>query len=113
MNSQLITETSLTECHVTRLTFFLCIFVQIRCFQFAPWGFYKLLTQIREDYGNPPVIITENGFATYGGLMDDHRVLYYREYLSALLDAVEEGSDVRAYAAWSLMDNYEWMYGYT
>nr|XP_034840218.1 myrosinase 1-like [Maniola hyperantus] len=80
---------------------------------FAPWGFYKLLTQIREDYGNPPVYITENGFATYGGLMDDHRVLYYREYLSALLDAIDEGSDVRAYTAWSLMDNYEWMFGYT
>ncbi|CAH2240549.1 jg21023, partial [Pararge aegeria aegeria] len=81
--------------------------------KFTPWGFYNLLTQIREDYGNPPVFITENGFATYGGVDDEHRVLYYREYLSALLDAVEEGSDVRAYAAWSLMDNFEWMFGYT
>ncbi|VVC97394.1 unnamed protein product, partial [Leptidea sinapis] len=79
----------------------------------VPWGFYKLLTQIREDYDNPPVYITENGFATYGGLDDDHRVEYYRGYLSAMLDAMDEGSDIRAYTAWSLLDNFEWRYGYT
>ncbi|XP_045536187.1 lactase-phlorizin hydrolase [Papilio machaon] len=81
--------------------------------KFVPWGFYKLLTRIREDYGNPPVIITENGFATKGGLNDEDRVTYYRHYISAMLDAMEEGSDVRAYTAWSLMDNFEWLAGYT
>ncbi|XP_052747121.1 lactase/phlorizin hydrolase [Bicyclus anynana] len=80
--------------------------------KFVPWGFYKLLTQIRKDYGNPPIFITENGFATRGGLNDDDRVLYYTEYMSAMLDAMEEGSDVRAYTPWSLMDNYEWSSGY-
>ncbi|GBP05953.1 Myrosinase 1 [Eumeta japonica] len=79
----------------------------------VPWGFYKLLTKIRESYNNPPVFITENGFSTTGGLEDDNRIRYYRGYLSAMLDAMEEGSDVRAYAAWSLMDNFEWMQGYT
>ena len=82
-------------------------------FQYAPWGFHKLLTQIREDYDNPPIIITENGFATYGGLDDDHRVKYYRDYLEALLDAIDEGSNIIGYTAWSLLDNFEWMYGYT
>lgn len=81
-------------------------------FQSVPWGFYKLLTQIREEYDNPPVIITENGLSTYSGLEDEDRVRNYREYLSALLDAMDEGSDVRAYTAWSMMDNFEWLHGY-
>ncbi|XP_045457592.1 lactase-phlorizin hydrolase-like [Melitaea cinxia] len=78
----------------------------------VPWGFYKLLTKIREDYNNPPILITENGFSTRNGLEDDRRVAYYRDYLDAMLNAVEEGSDIRAYTAWSLMDNFEWMDGY-
>ncbi|CAH2240550.1 jg21024 [Pararge aegeria aegeria] len=81
--------------------------------KFVPWGFYKLLTYIRKEYANPPVYITENGFSTLGGLNDNDRVFYHTEYLSAMLDAMEEGSDVRAYTAWSLMDNFEWSFGYT
>ncbi|GBP05950.1 Myrosinase 1 [Eumeta japonica] len=88
-------------------------FYQTQNRKMVPWGLYKLLTKIRESYNNPPVFITENGFSTTGGLEDDNRIRYYRGYLSAMLDAVEEGSDVRAYAAWSLMDNFEWMQGYT
>lgn len=55
----------------------------------------------------------ENGFATYGGLEDDDRVQNMRTYLSAMLDAMDEGSDIRAYLFWSIMDNFEWMQGYT
>ncbi|XP_013133879.1 PREDICTED: myrosinase 1-like [Papilio polytes] len=81
--------------------------------KFVPWGFYNLLTEIKEAYGNPPVVITENGFATYGGLDDEDRITYYTHYIDAMLDAMEDGSDVRGYTAWSLMDNYEWLQGYT
>nr|BAM20016.1 glycoside hydrolases [Papilio xuthus] len=80
---------------------------------FVPKGFYYLLTKIRNDYHNPPVLVTENGFATRGGLRDDDRVTYYRYYISAMLDAIAEGSDIRAYTAWSMMDNFEWAAGYT
>ncbi|XP_060802158.1 myrosinase 1 isoform X1 [Amyelois transitella] len=79
----------------------------------VPWGFYKLLVKIKDDYNNPPVFITENGFSTLGGLEDDGRISYYRKYLDAMLDAIAEGCDVRVYTAWSLMDNFEWMQGYT
>ncbi|CAG9566621.1 unnamed protein product [Danaus chrysippus] len=82
-------------------------------FERVPWGFYKLLTKIREDYNNPPVYITENGFSTRGGLIDDDRIKYYRTYFDAMLDAIEDGSDIRVYAAWSLMDNFEWKRGYS
>ncbi|XP_026756863.2 myrosinase 1-like [Galleria mellonella] len=80
---------------------------------YVPWGFYNLLTQIREDYDNPVVFITENGFATRGGLDDDDRVTYYKYYLNAMLDAIDDGSNIIAYTAWSIMDNFEWSLGYT
>lgn len=71
------------------------------------------MTAIREKYNNPPVYITENGYSTYGGLEDDDRIAYYRQYIDAMLDAIDEGSDIKAYTAWSIMDNFEWMEGYT
>ncbi|KAL0811274.1 hypothetical protein ABMA28_009690 [Loxostege sticticalis] len=81
--------------------------------QEVPWGFYKLLVEIKNLYDNPPVLVTENGWSSSGGLLDDDRISYYRSYLSALLDAVDEGCDVKAYSAWALMDNFEWKNGYT
>nr|AEW46881.1 seminal fluid protein CSSFP031 [Chilo suppressalis] len=78
----------------------------------VPWGFYKLLKYITNNYNDPNIIITENGFSTYGGLEDDDRITYFRDYLDAMLDAIEDGCNVTAYTAWSLMDNFEWMQGY-
>lgn len=79
----------------------------------VPQGFYELLTKIRKDYNNPPIYITENGYSTYGGLVDDDRISCLRQYIGAMLDAMDEGSDIRAYTVWSIMDNFEWMEGYT
>ncbi|VVC95160.1 unnamed protein product [Leptidea sinapis] len=59
------------------------------------------------------VLVTENGWSSTGGLLDEDRIRYLRSYLDALLAAVEDGAEVQGYAVWSLMDNFEWMQGYS
>lgn len=68
---------------------------------------------IKNTYNNPTIYVTENGFSTSTGLNDTGRVQYFRNYLTALLDALAEDVDIRGYSAWSLMDNFEWAMGYT
>ncbi|XP_063389576.1 myrosinase 1-like [Cydia fagiglandana] len=80
--------------------------------QMVPWGFYKILIDIKNQYDNPTVVITENGWSTGRGLLDDTRIQYLRSYLNMVLDAIDEGCDIQGYTAWSLMDNFEWKHGY-
>ena len=57
-----------------------------------------------------PIMVTENGIAT----QDDTRcVEYYQRAVAGLKGAIGDGVDVRGHVAWSLMDNFEWMSGYT
>ena len=52
----------------------------------VPWGLRKLLNFIKDRYGNPPVIITENGVSDRNSSMqDDHRVNFYRHYINNAL----------------------------
>ena len=62
-----------------------------------------------ERLGDYPVYITENGCCCDD---DRFRLVYLALHLSALQEAIERGVDVRGYFYWSLMDNYEWSYGY-
>nr|WP_194304041.1 GH1 family beta-glucosidase [Chthonobacter albigriseus] len=80
-------------------------------------GLSHLIRQLRSRYALPPIYITENGGAfrdacADGAVHDPERVAYLRDHLSAVADLVEGGSDVRGYFAWSLMDNFEWAWGY-
>ncbi|XP_046598494.1 myrosinase 1-like isoform X1 [Neodiprion lecontei] len=77
-----------------------------------PPGFGYTLRQIRDYYDNPPVWITENGYSDKGELEDYDRISYFYDYLRELLIALKrDGCDIRGYAIWSLMDNFEWQDG--
>jgi len=86
-----------------------------------PEGLTRLLVRLQEDYTGPAGValyITENG-AAYDDVpgadsyvQDDERLEYFDLHLRAVHDAVAAGVDVRGYFAWSLLDNYEWAWGY-
>ncbi|CAL8131573.1 unnamed protein product [Orchesella dallaii] len=82
----------------------------------VPWGLRKLINWIKDTYGNPKVLITENGWSDAGnsGLNDTQRIGYYTDYINNVMKAVIlDGCNVQAYTAWSLMDNFEWANGFT
>ena len=59
--------------------------------------------------GNVPIVVTENGIGTDD---DAQRIRYVRTALDGVLDCIDEGIDVRGYTYWSLLDNFEWAFGY-
>ncbi len=59
----------------------------------------------RDVVGDVPIVVTENGMATPD---DERRIAYTSAALSHLMDAIDEGIDVRGYLHWSLLDNFEW-----
>ncbi|MFC6287418.1 GH1 family beta-glucosidase [Nocardioides sp. GCM10027113] len=84
-----------------------------------PWGLRDLLVRLKDDYPTlPQIYITENG-AAYddtvdedGEVRDQDRIDYVDAHLRALKEAMDEGVDVGGYFVWSLLDNFEWAYGY-
>ena len=84
----------------------------------TPDALREQLLELKCDYGNPPVFVTENGAAfadeitPAGSVHDTARVRYLERHLAALHEALEAGADVRGYFVWSLLDNFEWTEGY-
>ncbi|NBM20315.1 beta-glucosidase [Streptomyces sp. GC420] len=84
-----------------------------------PTGMYDLLMRLKNDHPNLPLVITENGAAfddyvnPQGEVHDPDRIAYLRGHLAAVRRAMEDGADVRGYFLWSLLDNFEWGYGYS
>ncbi|MBV8445601.1 MAG: glycoside hydrolase family 1 protein [Candidatus Dormibacteraeota bacterium] len=72
-------------------------------------GFRKVLVDLWQRY-RLPIHVTENGVADTG---DELRPRFIIDHLNALLDAVDEGCDIRAYLHWTAWDNFEWDQGYT
>ncbi|XP_075986807.1 myrosinase 1-like [Anticarsia gemmatalis] len=81
----------------------------------APNSIYNALTDLQKRYNNPAFYITENGWsiAPERDLIDDDRVAYYRAALESVLDSLDAGVNLKGYMAWSLLDNFEWLEGYT
>jgi beta-glucosidase len=83
-----------------------------------PDGLTEVLDSLYKKYRLPPVYITENGAAMIdrvvdGAVDDPERTRFFEAHLGALDKAMKAGADVRGYFAWSLMDNFEWNYGYS
>uniref|UniRef100_A0A3B5QN64 Lactase n=1 Tax=Xiphophorus maculatus TaxID=8083 RepID=A0A3B5QN64_XIPMA len=82
----------------------------------TPFGLRRLLKFIKHEFGNPPIIITENGVSENGpvDLNDVHRKYFYEKYINQVLKAyLLDDVNVIGYTAWSLLDNLEWAVGYT
>jgi beta-glucosidase len=78
----------------------------------------ELLRRVQRDYGDLPIYVTENGaayddeVAPDGGVHDPERTAFLAAHVAACAEAVGEGIPLRGYFVWSLLDNFEWAYGY-
>jgi beta-glucosidase len=101
-----------------------------------PHGLFETLTRVAGDYPPVPLYVTENGAAFDdtlsradgadgtdgaggrdgagggGAVHDTRRLEYVREHLRACHSAIAAGVPLHGYFAWSLMDNFEWAWGY-
>ena len=82
-----------------------------------PEGLTKILKRVQSYAGGIPQYVTENGMAApdrpeNGQVQDDDRIAFLDAHLAAVLAAIEAGVPVKGYFAWSLMDNFEWSFGY-
>jgi beta-glucosidase len=83
-----------------------------------PGGLLQVLTELKELYGNPNVLITETGAAfddhpQGDGVADPERTAFLADHLNAVIKARQAGCKVGGYFVWSLLDNWEWQYGYS
>jgi beta-glucosidase len=84
----------------------------------VPEGLRDLLLRLTRDYAPKAIYVTENGAAFPdvrghdGSVGDPERQAYLDAYISAAAEAVAGGAPLRGYFAWSLLDNFEWAWGY-
>ena len=84
-----------------------------------PQGLSDILVRIKNDYGDTPIYVTENG-ASYldtlehdGSIHDNDRLRYFEHHFEACQRAMQQGVNMKGYFIWSLMDNFEWASGYS
>ncbi|WP_127573026.1 GH1 family beta-glucosidase [Georgenia faecalis] len=84
-----------------------------------PRGLTELLLRMHREHPGLDLMVTENGAAfpdavgPDGQVTDDDRIAYLRDHVAAVGDAIAAGAPVRGYFVWSLLDNFEWGYGYS
>ncbi|ONK72581.1 uncharacterized protein A4U43_C04F20900 [Asparagus officinalis] len=78
-----------------------------------PPGLRNLLRYLKQEYGNPPIYIYENGYEGVKHILNDtDRIDYLDRYIRSTLDAIRDGSNVRGYFVWSFLDVFELATGY-
>lgn len=82
-------------------------------------GMYELLMRLHREHPGLELLVTENG-AAYddelepdGSVADGDRIAYLEQHLAAVHAAIDEGARIGGYYLWSLLDNFEWAYGYS
>jgi beta-glucosidase len=85
-----------------------------------PEGLLRILVWVKSRYGDVPLYVTETGAAfadppdpASAGIEDPLRRDFIRDHLRATREAIARGVDVRGTFAWSLLDNFEWSYGFS
>ncbi|MFG3691099.1 GH1 family beta-glucosidase [Micromonospora sp. NPDC047740] len=81
-------------------------------------GLVETLERVHRDYTDLPLYVTENGSAFVDAVIDGRvddpdRLAYFDAHLRAAHDAIGVGVPLKGYFAWSLLDNFEWAWGYT
>jgi len=87
---------------------------------YDPQGFYDTLMYVHQTTGGLPILITENGCSypgedvldTDGKVHDAMRTRFIEGHLKAAWKAQNDGANILGYTSWSLLDNFEWMFGY-
>lgn len=87
----------------------------------VPDGIEKAIMYVMQRYNNTPIYVTENGYgqkksnvASASELINDtKRIEFLEAYLSSVASALRQGANVRGYFVWSLMDSFEWVFGYS
>jgi beta-glucosidase len=81
-------------------------------------GLYDLLLRLSKEAPGLPLYVTENGCAAedyvnqHGQVNDGERVSYLHQHLEAAARAINDGARLAGYFVWSLLDNFEWGWGY-
>jgi beta-glucosidase len=85
----------------------------------VPQGLRRILGLIAREWGPKALYVTENGAAfadltdSAGRVHDSGRIEYHRDHLEACWDAIADGVPLKGYFAWTLLDNFEWSWGYS
>lgn len=83
-----------------------------------PEGLREILERVSANYTSLPLIVTETGIALHdytgpeGQIMDTERIDFYESHMRAAHEAIEKGVNLVGFFPWSLMDNFEWAWGY-
>ncbi|AOX43411.1 6-phospho-beta-glucosidase [Spiroplasma sp. NBRC 100390] len=91
-----------------------------RGWEIFPKAIYLALMNLKENYGNIPVYISENGmgveneerFLDNGVINDQYRIDFVKEHLAWVHKAISEGSNCFGYHSWAYIDNWSWMNAY-